>query len=193
MMEQSQMSQGRTGFSGLQSQITGLGYCPVHRISHNRQCAHEQPPSRFHDSEAALIQLWCSRQPVPTLVHHNGSALNISAKLDLLFKSAAPPTALLVAKPHHTFAVIIYLLKRGISVPDTVSLIARDHEYVFETAHPAITHYEFSGDAYGQRLSRLMIQFVNLGALPPVSNLFVPKFFEGNTVRTLSQPAMIDC
>lgn len=123
-----------------------------------------------------------------TLVHHNGSALNISAKLDLLFKSAAPPTALLVAKPHHTFAVIIYLLKRGISVPDTVSLIARDHEYVFETVHPAITHYEFSGDAYGQRLSRLMIRFVNQGALPPVPNLFVPKFFEGNTVRTLSIP-----
>lgn len=120
-----------------------------------------------------------------TVVRHNGSALNISAKLDVLFKSDTPPTALLVAKPHFVFAVIIYLLKRGLSVPDTVSLIARDHEYVFETVHPSITHYRFSGDSYGHRLSRLMIRFVNQGSLPPKPNPFFPKFYEGNTVRSL--------
>ncbi len=123
-----------------------------------------------------------------TVVRHNGSALNISAKLDVLFKSDTPPTALLVATPHYVFAVIIYMLKRGLSVPDTVSLIARDHEYVFETVHPSITHYRFSGDSYGHRLSRLMIRFVNQGSLPPEPNLFFPKFYEGNTVRSLSNP-----
>jgi DNA-binding LacI/PurR family transcriptional regulator len=120
-----------------------------------------------------------------TVVRHNGNALDISAKLDLLFRSDAPPSALLVAKPQHVFAVIMYLLKRGLAVPDTVSLIARDHEHVFETVHPTISHYRFTGDSLGHRLSRLMIRLVQQGSLPAEPNLFFPKFHEGRTVRAM--------
>ncbi|WP_438479722.1 substrate-binding domain-containing protein [Oleiharenicola lentus] len=118
------------------------------------------------------------------IVRHNGTALNISAKLDALFKSNRPPTALLVAKHRHVFAVIIYLLKRGLSVPDKISLIARDHEYLFETVHPTISHYQFKDDSLGQRLSRLMIKLLNQGSIPAEPNLLFPKFFEGKTVRS---------
>ena len=112
--------------------------------------------------------------------------MNISAKLDALLKSDRPPTALLVAKPQHVFAVVIYLLTRGLSVPDTISLIARDHEYVFETVYPTISHYQFKNDSIGHRLTRLMIKLVNQGSLPPEPTLLFPEFFEGRTVRTFT-------
>lgn len=118
-----------------------------------------------------------------SVVRHNGTAQNITAKLDALFNSAHAPTALLVAKSAHVFAVIIYLLKRGLSVPDTVSLISRDHDHLFETVDPLISHYQFADDAFVHRLSRLMLKLVSHGSLAPEPSLIFPKFFEGSTVR----------
>lgn len=120
-----------------------------------------------------------------TVVRHNGSAQHISTKLDALFNSAHAPTALLVAKPQHVFIVLIYLLKRGLTVPDTVSFIARDHDYIFETVLPPIAHYTFDDDTYPHRLSRLMLQMVNQGYLPPEPGLIFPKYFAGGTVKRL--------
>lgn len=119
-----------------------------------------------------------------TIVRHNGSAQDIGARLDRLFKEA-PPTALLVAKPEHVFIVIIYLLKRGLSVPDTVSLIARDQDHVLETVSPPISHYQIEADTYPHRLSRLMLKLVSQGTLASEPNLIFPKFYAGATTRRL--------
>ena len=119
------------------------------------------------------------------IVRHNGTAKNIGTKLDALFSSSHPPTALMVAKPQHVFIVIIYLLKRGLSVPGTVSFIARDHDHMFETVSPPITHYKFEEESYAHRLSRLMLQMVSQGYLSPEPNLIFPTFFAGGTVKQL--------
>jgi DNA-binding LacI/PurR family transcriptional regulator len=117
------------------------------------------------------------------VVRHKGTAQNITNKLDLLFNSPRPPTALLVAKPWYVFAVIIYLLKHGIAVPDTVSLIARDSDKVFASVNPAISHYLFENDAFVHPLIRMMLKLVSQGALPPKPTLVFPTFFEGDTVK----------
>jgi DNA-binding LacI/PurR family transcriptional regulator len=119
------------------------------------------------------------------IVRHDGTAENISTKLNILFNSAKPPTALLVAKPQHVFAVAIYLLKRGLSVPDTVSLIARDQDNMFVNVSPPIAHYRMVDGAFSRRLANLMLQLVNHGRLPPKSNLIFPRFVPGGTVRNL--------
>ncbi|SDS48932.1 substrate-binding domain-containing protein [Opitutus sp. GAS368] len=120
-----------------------------------------------------------------SIVRHNGTAQNISAKLDVLFNSAHAPTALLVAKPQHVFIVILYLLKHGLTVPDTVSFIARDHDHIFETVSPPIAYYSPQDDTFAHRLSRLMLQMVNHGNLEPQPNLIFPKYFPGGTVKQL--------
>jgi DNA-binding LacI/PurR family transcriptional regulator len=117
------------------------------------------------------------------VLRHNGTATNLAAKLDALFASADPPTALLVAKPQHVFIVIIYLLQRGIRVPDTVSLIARDYDHIFEIVSPPIAHYSFREDTYAHRLTRLMLKMVRQGDLPPERSLIFPKYFPGGTVK----------
>lgn len=120
-----------------------------------------------------------------TVVHHDGTARNIGAKLDLLFSSSTPPTALLVAKPQDVFIVLIYLLKRGLSVPNQISVIARDHDPIFEIVDPPIAHYSLEEDAYVHRLSRLMDQLAAQAYPSTEPNLIFPKFFTGGTVTTL--------
>lgn len=120
-----------------------------------------------------------------SIVRHNGTAQNITTKLDSLFNSAHAPTALLVAKPQHVFIVILYLLKRGLTVPDTVSFIARDYDHIFATVSPPIAHYTLKEDTFAHRLSRLMSQMVSHGNLEAEPNLIFPKYFAGGTVKQL--------
>jgi DNA-binding LacI/PurR family transcriptional regulator len=123
-----------------------------------------------------------------TVVRHSGTAHGITSRLDALFRSASPPTGLLVAKPQHVFIVILYLLRRGFSVPDTVSLIARDYDHVFEIVGPPIAHYSLDDDAFSHRLSRLMLQMVSQGYLSAEPVLIFPKFVLGGTVKSKTGP-----
>jgi len=129
------------------------------------------------------IRLNTHRDVRASIIRHNGTAQNIANKLDLAFKSSHPPTALLVAKPADVFIVIIYLLRRGLSVPDTVSLISRDYDHVFETVSPPIAHYNPQDDTFTHRLSRLMLQLLSQGYLAPEPNLIFPKYLAGGTVK----------
>jgi len=119
------------------------------------------------------------------ILHHDGSATSISAKLDTAFAASSPPTALLVANAHEVFIVMSYLLSRGRSVPGSVSLIVRDHTRIFEIVQPTISHYRPEAGAFVRRLCRLILKMVEQGRLEPRRCLLVPKFFSGGTVKKL--------
>ncbi len=118
----------------------------------------------------------------PVVVRHTGTARNITTRLDALFNSDRPPSALIVAKPWHVFAVIIYLLKHGLSVPEKVSLIARDQDLRFSFVEPAIAHYQFKSDMFERRLSRFIVKLISQGGLSREPQLIFPDYFEGGTV-----------
>lgn len=101
------------------------------------------------------------------------------AKVDQLFCSPHLPTALLVAKPVYAFALVVYLLRQGLKVPATVSLIARDYDHLFGNA---IAHYRFEGEPFTHRLSRLMLSIVDQRFLPPELNLISPRYVSAGTV-----------
>jgi DNA-binding LacI/PurR family transcriptional regulator len=122
---------------------------------------------------------------VATIVRHNSSAANIAAELDILFNSGSPPTALLVAMHHDVLAVIIYLLRRGISVPDTVSLISRDHDQVFAHVSPPLAQYVFKEGVFSRQLTRLILRLVGQGFIVPEPKLIVPEFFPGGTIKQI--------
>lgn len=117
------------------------------------------------------------------VVRHNGTVAGLAAKLDALLARPAPPTALLVAKPQHVFAVMTRLLQRGVRVPQDLSLIARDYDPIFEGA---MAHYRFEGETFAHRLSRLMLQLVNERRLPLEPNLIFPRYVAADTVRRRS-------
>jgi DNA-binding LacI/PurR family transcriptional regulator len=118
------------------------------------------------------------------IVRHDGTVRHLTAKLDELFGLSRAPTALLVAKPQHMFLVIVYLLKRGLAVPETVSLIARDQDHLFENT---VSHYMLGGETVAHRLSRLMLQMVGQGYLPTEPNLIFPRYVSAGTVKRLTR------
>jgi LacI family transcriptional regulator len=119
------------------------------------------------------------------IVRHNGRPQQIIARLDALFDSGRAPTALLVSTQEYVFSVILYLLKRGLKVPDAVSLIARDSDYFFEKVTPAITRYAVALDSYTRLVSRLVLQMVEQGYLSTRPHFIFPRFIAGDTVKQL--------
>jgi DNA-binding LacI/PurR family transcriptional regulator len=117
-----------------------------------------------------------------TIVRHSGARSQLIARLGSLFSHPRPPTAVLVAKPAHTLSVVAQLLRCGIQVPDTVSLIARDHDPIYEHE---LAHYTFGDESFARRLSRLMLQMVGQGHLPAEPSLIFPRFVAGETVRSM--------
>jgi LacI family transcriptional regulator len=119
----------------------------------------------------------------PMIVRHNGTVQHLALKLDSLFDSPQRPTALLVAKPAHGLSSLIHLLKRGLAVPDDVSIVCRDQDPLFEKVNPAISHYLTHDASFSHRLVRLMQQLVTQGYLPPEPTLIFPKHFTGGTLK----------
>lgn len=117
----------------------------------------------------------------PEVVRHDGTVADLAGRLQVLFRAPAPPTALLVAKPNHTLAVIAHLLQHGIRVPEQVSLIARDHDPLFENV---LSHYAFAGETFAHRLSRLMLQLVGEGRLPAEPHRIFPRYVNRDTVKS---------
>lgn len=118
-----------------------------------------------------------------TIVRHNGSGPHLRTRLATLLGGPRPPTGLLVARPPHTLSVLLHLLHRGIRVPETLSLIARDHDPLYEHE---LAHYAFGDDSFARRLSRLMLQMVGEGHLPAEPSLIFPRYVTGETVRIVS-------
>jgi DNA-binding LacI/PurR family transcriptional regulator len=114
------------------------------------------------------------------VVRHLGTPAHLAARLDELLAGPRPPTALLVAKPAHTLAVVLHLLRRGRRVPDEIALLSRDHDPLFEGV---LAHYRFGPENFSHRLSRLMLQMVNQGHVAPEPHLILPDFVPGGTVR----------
>ena len=117
------------------------------------------------------------------VVQHNGTGQNLTSRLDALFNSAHAPTGLLVVKPIHVYVVMMYLMQRGLAVPDKVSVIARDQDRFFEMVNPPITHYRYRGDVFVHRLTRLVLKLINQGSLKTEANLLFPDYVKGGTVR----------
>lgn len=142
-------------------------------------------------SEAGFLASLDARPDVDAphahVIGHDCTGRDLRLKLDRLFNSDIPPTALLVLRLSDVMAIMLYLLKRGLSVPDSVSLIARDHNDLFDSMDPPITHYRFKVDTYSHRLSRLVLQLVNEGRVSDKPNLIFPDFVAGGTVKNRSK------
>lgn len=115
----------------------------------------------------------------PLVVRHNGTPAGLEARLDAIFAAGDPPTGLLVAKPGHTLAVLLHLLRRGKRVPDEVSVVGRDSDPLFGES---LSHYRFEEETFAHRLTRLMAQLVTQGSLVAEPHLIFPRFVVGGTV-----------
>lgn len=73
--------------------------------------------------------------------------------LDSLFRNT-PPTALILDEPYLYHAAVQFLLKRGLRVPEDVSLICTDSDPGFAWCQPAVSHIRWDYRPVVQRIVR---------------------------------------
>lgn len=73
--------------------------------------------------------------------------------LDKLFEKT-PPTALIIDEIPHFFATLAYCARRGIRVPDQVSLVSTDCATMADWCQPGIAHMRWDNDAIVRRVMR---------------------------------------
>lgn len=96
---------------------------------------------------------------------HRGTTAGIRDTLEQLLADAARPTALLIVNPHHFLFVQSYLLKRGVQVPEQLSLVCSDDDPFLSFLHPEPSRYVFDEAAFGARLFKLTLQVARGGTV----------------------------
>jgi DNA-binding LacI/PurR family transcriptional regulator len=118
----------------------------------------------------------------PLIVRHDETPANLTKRVNALFARTDPPTGLVVTDPRFALLVMVQLLRKGLSIPRDVSLIARDQDPIFNDLTPRMAHYVFDPDAYAKRISRLILRLVDQKQLAVKPNLLFPRFVPGGTV-----------
>jgi DNA-binding LacI/PurR family transcriptional regulator len=73
--------------------------------------------------------------------------------LDQLFRMT-PPTAMIIDEVEFFFATMQFLLRRGLRVPDDVSLVATDPDPTFHWCQPRIAHITWDSEPVVRRIMR---------------------------------------
>jgi len=131
--------------------------------------------------QSALIQLSQRTKP-PLILYHNGSVGDIRRVLDDCFSKTPAPTAFLATKSLHALTAISYLMRKGVRVPEDISLICRDDDDFMEHLIPSMAHYAVDLEVFARRCVRMLIQMATAGHLKPCAWRMMPQFVRGNTV-----------
>lgn len=92
------------------------------------------------------------------------------------------PTALFVVREYNALTVYHEVLALGLSVPDEVSVVARDSHPLIDAALPQLTRYQSLPSKRAALAVRLAQTLLAGGASPPRSRLFTPQFYPGRTL-----------
>jgi LacI family transcriptional regulator len=122
-------------------------------------------------------------QGVETMVaHHDGSVAAICLALDGLVRAARPVTGFLVAKPAHVVTAVSHLLRRGVRVPQDVSLISRDDDPLLEHLVPSVTRYHTDPALFARKISRIVVDMVRNGVRRRHDSRLMPTLIRGETL-----------
>jgi DNA-binding LacI/PurR family transcriptional regulator len=122
----------------------------------------------------------------PVIVRHDGTVEGAWRTLARLFDSAAaPPTALLVAKPAFYLTTVTFLAHRGLRVGEQVSLVSRDHGSFLSYLRPTPAGYSVSPKTYAKRLFPLVLAYARNQPIANANQRIEPTYLPG---RSLAPP-----
>jgi len=117
-----------------------------------------------------------------TVARHDGTAAGIRGTLAALLKRQVVPTALLVSRAANVLAVMGYLMRCGLRIPEDVAVISRDHEPFLEQMVPSVARYVITPEAMAARISSAVLEIVQTGLVNPSDFKIMPEFLEGETL-----------
>lgn len=100
--------------------------------------------------------------------------------LEELFR-VTPPTAMIIDETSFYFATQQFLAKRGLRVPEDVSLVATDPDPTFHWCRPSIAHITWDSDPLVQRIVRWAAN-VSRGKVDRHQTLTKAEFVSGGTI-----------
>lgn len=116
------------------------------------------------------------------LLRHNGSLGGICREVDSMLAQKPRATALLVSKPQHLLTVLGHLARRGLRVPEELSLVSRDDESFLQHVLPTIARYSASPAMMARKVSRLVLEMVRGGTVRPRDHRLMPEFTSGESL-----------
>ena len=116
------------------------------------------------------------------VVRHRGTVEDVCSAMAALFEGRAPPTALLVSRAVNVLTVMGYLMRRGLRLPEDVSVISRDHEPFLEAMLPSVARYVVSPESMAHRISAAVLEMVQTGLVSAANYLIMPQFTPGDTL-----------
>jgi DNA-binding LacI/PurR family transcriptional regulator len=97
-------------------------------------------------------------------------------------RTAQPVTGLLIAKPAHVVTAISHLLRRGVRLPQDISVISRDDDPLLEHLVPVVSRYHTDPVAFARKISRLVVDLVREGARARHESRLMPVLVRGETL-----------
>lgn len=117
------------------------------------------------------------------VVCHKGTVESICRAIDRLIEGAPPCNGLLIAKPSHVITAICQLLRRGVRIPEDISVISRDSDSALDNLVPTVGRYQTDPAKFAQRLARIVIDTITNGPRRHLSQRIMPAFSPGRTLR----------
>ena len=112
---------------------------------------------------------------------YDSSVEGLKALLEKIFGQVEKPTGLCVGFVSSYILVQGWLQSKGYRIPEDVSLICRDGDYLMDYIIPAPAYYAYREEVYGHRLARAITALLETGRVK-AHTLLMPEFFKGDSM-----------
>ena len=130
---------------------------------------------------AVTEQLERKGAPPPRILRHDFNRSRLMDRLDQAIVSRHTPCdALLISNQHHLLTALSHLLRRGVSIPDELSVICLSNDPVIERLSPLPCRYD-PGPSLIKKLADSILTLAN--GESAASHLIIPKLIHGETLR----------
>jgi DNA-binding LacI/PurR family transcriptional regulator len=117
------------------------------------------------------------------VANHDGTVESICRTIDRTLNGTMPCDGMLVAKPAYVITTMCHLLRRGVRVPDEVSVISRDADRALDNLVPAVACYQTDPAKFARKVARIVIDTISNGPRPHLVKRMMPTFNSGRTLR----------
>lgn len=140
---------------------------------------HRDPPRAGHLAAEAAMR--ASPGLALQRAGHAGHPAAVARTMATLFRSALPPTALVVTEPNTALTAITWLAREGLRVPEQVSLLSLFYDSTLDAVIPAVASYRMEREALPRRLMEMIRALADGRRLPRQRPLF-PRFMPGGSL-----------
>ena len=138
------------------------------------------------DSERSFLEAaaMLAREKVRVVVAcHEGTVDSLCRVIDRLIGGEPPCNGLLIAKPSHVITAICQLLRRGVRIPEDISVISRDADPALDNLVPTVGRYQTDPAKFARRVARVVNDAISHGPRYHHSHRMMPAFLAGATLR----------